>query len=79
MPSQLPIRRFIIKNRKCGVDFDYLREGCGKTYNNDNDTIPHTRIDMEHRSVVDTPRPQSKQEMSAVRCPVVIENFHIFT
>ena len=43
-----------------------------------NDTIPHTRIDMEHRSVIDTPRPLSKQEMSAVRRPLTFENFHIF-
>ena len=27
----------------------------------------------------DTPCPLSKQEMSAVRCPLTVENFHIFT
>ncbi len=55
------------------LNFVYLREGCSKTCVRINDAIPHTWIDMEYRV------PQSIQEMSAVRCPVVIENFHIFT
>ena len=36
-----PIRLVVI-NRKCGVDFVYLNEGCGKTSAVINDTIPHT-------------------------------------
>ena len=32
------------KKRKCGVDFVYLIEGCGKTYARINDTMPHTWI-----------------------------------
>ena len=27
---------------KCGVDYVYLNEGCGKPYAVINDTIPHT-------------------------------------
>mgnify|MGYP003299925398 FL=1 len=49
--------------------FIYLIRGSDKTQAKINDTILHTRIDMEYRSVADTLRPQSKQEMSVVRCP----------
>ena len=31
------------------LTFVYLNEGCGKTLLEINDTIPHTRIDMEYR------------------------------
>lgn len=30
------------KKRKCGANFVYLYEGCGKTQVTINDTIPHT-------------------------------------
>ena len=36
------------KKRKCGVDFVYLIEGCGKTYARINDTMPHTWIVWVH-------------------------------
>ena len=32
--------------RKCGADFAYLVEGCGRTQAKIDDAIPHTRIDM---------------------------------
>lgn len=32
----------LVAKRKCGVDFVYLKEGCGMTQAEINDAIPHT-------------------------------------
>ena len=38
----------LVAKRKCGVDFVYLKEGCGMTHVRINEAIPHARIDMEY-------------------------------
>ena len=60
------------KTESVELNLDYLREGCGKTYTtiNDYDTPHLNSMWCLHIAT---------QEMSAVRCPVVLENFHIFT
>ena len=37
--------------RKCGADSVYPNEGCGRTWLEINDTIPHTRIDMGYQGI----------------------------
>ena len=55
----------------------YLQEGCGKTYERINDTMPHTWIvwgfyaQNVHSHI-------ATQEMSAIRSSSLVENFHIF-
>ena len=58
------------------LTFAYQNGGCGKTLTKINDTMPHTwtvwgvctRSVHSHIAI---------QEMSAVRYPLVIENYHI--
>ena len=55
----------------------YLQEGCGKTYERINDTMPHTCIAWEIGTEC-TIIHIHIQEMSAIRPSSPIENFHIF-
>ena len=61
------------------LTFVYLSEGCGKTLVEINDTIPHTRIDMEYRGMQNVPVHKYLYESEC--CPYhpsTLENFHIF-
>ena len=76
LPSDSCMAGLVVK-RKCGVDFVYLIEGCGEPEENKRCNTPHlNRYGVSGTQNV--PRPWSKQEMSAVRCPLFMENCHIF-
>ena len=69
--------RWVQTKEKCGVDFVYLCESCGKTRTETNDAIPHTWIvwvmhQKEHSHT-------TTQEVSAIRPSISSENYHIFT
>ena len=49
------------------LTFVYLREGCGKTLSEINDTIPHTVVDMEYQGAECT-YPMYLHEVSVVPC-----------
>ena len=61
------------------LTFVYLLEGCGKTWLDINDTIPHTRIDMGYRGTKNVSVHKYLYEVSVVPYhPTSLENFHIF-
>ena len=61
------------------LTFVYLLEGCGKTHAKMNDTIPHTRIDMEYQGMRNMPVHRYLYESECCSVPSFsIENYHIF-
>ena len=72
------LRDGVIIQRKCGADFVYPNEGCGKTLLKITDTIPHTVVDMGYQGAECTyPHVSTRSECCSVRS-LQQENFHIF-
>ena len=78
--ASLPLPKMIWCINKESVELTsvYLSEGCGKTWLEINDTIPHTRIDMGYRGTKNVPfhRYLYESECCPYR-PTSLENFHI--
>ena len=77
MHSQPQRRLVCCKKEKCEADFVYLVDGCGKTYAEVNDPMPHTRYICETSGHNMSVHNGIYQEwvLSAALCK---ENYHIF-